>query len=264
MSSTEESAFPFTTAEDLLSPPLFTPAHRLAEFMLSGRLSKLSAPEGVILLHQAKALRPFSRRRRLRKIRGLPWQLYMPDPDKNGIGIVTGFGVGGPETGVLIEELAAFGTKKFVSLGLAGGLQQGMQAGDLVVCDRALREEGLSYHYLPPSRYAFPSPDLTSKLVSALEKTGKQYILGGSWTTDAPYREYRRKAEKYRREGIQTVEMEAAAVFAVCTSLGLTAASAFCVADRLDAGLHRTSFHPRLTMDALVVLIGAAVQALEG
>ncbi len=98
-------------------------------------------------------------------------------------------GFGAPTAVMTLEELAAFGIKKFVNIGAAGGLQQNMNVGDIVVCDRAIRDEGTSHHYLPVEKYAFSCPELTERLCTVFERKGIQYSKGSSWTTDAPYRE---------------------------------------------------------------------------
>ena len=57
-----------------------------------------------------------------------------------------------------MEELVALGCRRFVSIGTAGSLQPDLAVGDLLVCDRAIRDEGTSYHYQPAARYSYPSP----------------------------------------------------------------------------------------------------------
>ena len=68
------------------------------------------------------------------------------------VGVVGGFGIGAPAACVVLEGLIAFGVKRFVSVGFAGSLQPDLRIGDIVVCDKAIRDEGTSYHYLPASR----------------------------------------------------------------------------------------------------------------
>ena len=63
-------------------------------------------------------------------------------------------GWGAPTAVMTLEELVASGVTRFVSLGAAGALQPAMNVGDIVVCDRAIRDEGTSYHYVPDARYA--------------------------------------------------------------------------------------------------------------
>jgi uridine phosphorylase len=79
----------------------------------------------------------------------------------------------------------------------------------------AIRDEGTSYHYLPPDREVHPSPEAVQAIVKVLSDHEIPYRLGKTWTTDAPYRETPRKVLRRRAEGCLTVEMEAAAFFAV-------------------------------------------------
>jgi uridine phosphorylase len=258
----KDHPFPFITPEDLESTPLFTAAQRLGHHT-SGSPSLFPALNGVILLHQARALRTISRKHHLRRARGFPKELYLLSETGGTIGVATNFGVGAPATAVIIEELAVLGTRKLIAIGIAGGLQEVMHTGDMTICERAIREEGTSHHYLLPSKYAFPSPNLTRALAGALEKMGRAWISGISWTIDAPYRETLRKVEKYRQEGSITVEMEAAAVFAVCAYLGIESGAAFIVADTLPGLVWQPGYDQKKMATGLAILFDAAVRALE-
>jgi uridine phosphorylase len=259
----EDNPFPFTTPEDLHSPTLFTAAHQLEQLRNPGMLPIIPSLERVVLLHQAGSLRAIARKYRLRRARGFHKELYLLREKGGTIGVVTNFGVGAPASAVIIEELAVLGIKKLITLGIAGGLQEHMQPGDLAICERAIREEGTSYHYSLPSRYAFPSTKLTQDFVEALDKMGHSCNLGTSWTTDAPYRETRRKVEHYRRCGVATVEMEAAAAFAVCTYLGIESAAAFTIADTVREFSWQPEHDQKVTRVRLAILLEAALQVLE-
>ena len=152
-------------------------------------------------------------------------------------------GFGAPTAVMTLEELIAFGINRFVNLGSAGGLQQSMNIGDIVVCDRAIRNEGTSAHYLPVEEYAFPCPELTENLYAAFERKDIQYRKGSSWTTDAPYRETTEELRQYCADGVATVEMEASALFAVGAYRGVSVSAAFVISDVLsekdwDQGYH--------------------------
>ena len=133
-----------------------------------------------------------------------------------------------------LEELIAFGIKKFVNIGAAGGLQQSMNIGDIVICDRAIRDEGTSHHYLPVEEYAFPCPELTENLCTVFERKGIQYSKGTSCTTDAPYRETIEDLRQYCADGVATVEMEASALFAVGAYRGVSVSAIFTISDILS------------------------------
>lgn len=118
-------------------------------------------------------------------------------------------GFGGPTAVMTLEELVASGVSRFVSLGAAGGLQPDLEVGDIVICDRAIRDEGTSHHYLPAQEYAHACPRLTAHLESTIHDRGLAARTGTSWTTDAPYRETVEDLRRYREGGVLTVEMEA-------------------------------------------------------
>lgn len=89
-----------------------------------------------------------------------------------------------------------------------------------VLIDRALRDEGTSYHYVPPARFAEADAPLASAVARALDGTPRPLLRGASWTTDAPFRESAALIASRRAEGIVSVEMEAAALLAMGQALG--------------------------------------------
>ena len=114
-----------------------------------------------------------------------------------------------------IEELHAMGCDKFIICGGAGSIKKDSQAGEIIVPIAAVRDEGTSYHYLEPSREVECHKAAAAHVISGLEKLGIPYTAGKTWTTDAMYRETPEMIELRRNEGCITVEMEAAAFFAV-------------------------------------------------
>ena len=90
-----------------------------------------------------------------------------------------------------------------------------MVVGHVVVPDSAVRDEGTSYHYLPPSREVAPSPAAVAAIITTLQRHNVPYVVGKTWTTDAFYRETAARVARRRAEGCLTVEMEAATLFAV-------------------------------------------------
>ena len=159
------------------------------------------------------------------------------------VGVTSVGGPGAPFAVIVLEELAALGVRRFVVVGMAGSLRPTLRAGSLVVCDRALRDEGTSHHYVIAGRYAYPSPRLTSALRAVLERRGERYASGPSWTTDAVYRETAAEVRRYRTGGVLTVEMEASAIFTVAGLRGLEAAALFVISDHLDERGWEPKFH---------------------
>lgn len=232
----------------------FTAADVLA---LKKRNGDYAPPETVIFCYQRTLIESARQQPHAKKANGFFGELYLLD---NRIAVAGNFGIGAPVAAALMEELFAFGVRRFVSLGLAGGLQPDLRVGDLVICDRALRDEGVSHHYLPPSKFVAANQDVTGALQSALASHKHKFITGASWTTDAPYRETRHEVEAYRQEGIITVEMEAAALFAVGQYLGAPVGAAFVIGDSLDGMRWRLDFDRNAVRRGLQILFDTTVE----
>jgi len=124
-------------------------------------------------------------------------------------------GVGAPIAAGLLEEVIAFGCRKFVACGGCGVLEKDIAVGHIIVASGAVRDEGLSYHYLPPAREVVANELGIQALVKTLDSRGVPYRLGKTWTTDAPYRETPNKIARRKEDGCIVVEMESAALMAV-------------------------------------------------
>lgn len=123
-----------------------------------------------------------------------------------------------------MEELIASGAHRFLFAGVAGSLQPALPIGALALATSAIREDGTSYHYLPPDRVPRSSGVLTQRLrdaAGAAGARGQALAEGPVWTTDAVYRETSTKVARYAAQGAVAVEMEAAALFAVARCAGL-------------------------------------------
>jgi uridine phosphorylase len=124
-------------------------------------------------------------------------------------------GIGAPLATGLMEEAIAFGCQKFIACGGCGVLEKGMAVGNLIVVSGAVRDEGTSYHYLPPDREVAAHPNGIAALEAVLVESAVPYRIGKTWTTDAPYRETRQRIKRRIGQGCISVEMEAAALIAV-------------------------------------------------
>lgn len=129
-------------------------------------------------------------------------------------------GIGAPLSASLLEEVIAFGCRKFVACGGCGVLEVEIAVGSLVVVSGAVRDEGVSYHYLPPGREVAASPEGMEALIKSLDERGLPYKVGKTWTTDAPYRETVERIARRKAEGCLVVEMEAAGMMAVAQFRG--------------------------------------------
>jgi uridine phosphorylase len=130
-------------------------------------------------------------------------------------------GVGAPLAAALLDEVIPLGCRKFIACGSAGVLDREIAVGHVVVPTSAVRDEGTSYHYLPPSREVAASAEGTAAIERALRARDVPYVLGKTWTTDAIFRETTGKVQARRAEGCLTVEMEAAAFFATAQFRGV-------------------------------------------
>ena len=146
--------------------------------------------------------------------------LYSAIYEGRALGIVPA-AVGAPLAAGLFEEVIARGGRKFIACGGAGVLDSTINSGEIIVPISAVRDEGTSYHYLPPGREAHPSLEAVDAITQILERHKCHYLKAKTWTTDGFYRETPNRVARRRKEGCLTVEMEAAALFAVAEFRGV-------------------------------------------
>lgn len=142
-------------------------------------------------------------------------------------------GVGAPLSAIFMEDLIALGVRRFVAVGGAGALLPELVLGHAVVVDSAVRDEGTSFHYLPPAAVVDADPAGVATLSATLDAAGVPYLGARTWTTDAIYRETRARVDRRRAEGCAVVEMEAAALIAVARYRGVGFAQLLLAADSL-------------------------------
>jgi len=246
-------------------PSVFAPAALLREARRQKGLGSAEAPPVCILdpdgdlvrqLRKSGAASPFA-----------DWPCYHTELDTfelsgRRVGIV-GRVVGASFAVLVAEELFASGCKLLLSLTSAGRIAAAGSPPYFVVIDRALRDEGTSYHYAPPSEFAEADPALVEAAAAALAKAGPRSVVGATWTTDAPFRETAEAIDAARSQGLLAVEMEAAALYAFASSAG---ARVLCLAHVTNTmGQSGDDFEKGEadgTRDALAVL-GAVVGALD-
>src|SRR5579871_5628616 len=131
---------------------------------------------------------------------------------------IIGHVVGGSFAVLAAEQLFASGCELLINVTSAGQITDAGPPPYYVLIERALRDEGTSYHYLPPSNYAAADPVLVKLAVDALAQSGRRFHVGDSWTTDAPFRETEESIASRRAAGILAVEMEAASLYAFATA----------------------------------------------
>jgi uridine phosphorylase len=186
------------------------------------------------------------------------------DRTEGRVGVVGRFGIGAPVATVVLEELIALGARRFLSIGVAGGLTDDLTTGETVVCTSAIRDEGVSHHYLGPDDPARPDASLTAALEAQLTAEGRPFRTGPAWTIDAIFRETVDEAVHFAEQGVLCVEMEAAALFAVAEHRGVALASAFCISDSLASGEWEPAYGSEELARNVWALLGSAVEVLAG
>jgi len=112
-----------------------------------------------------------------------------------------------------MEEVIGLGGRRFLFFGSCGVLDDDILANHIAVPTAAYRDEGTSYHYLPPAPYVeIPTAE---RLAGILRDLDVPYHLTRTWTTDAIYRETRANMAKRKAEGCRAVEMECASTAAI-------------------------------------------------
>jgi uridine phosphorylase len=188
--------------------------------------------------------------------------VYAVKRTKGKVAVLTSFGGGSPMVMELAEELAVMGTKKMILMTWGGTLQKDIRPGDIVVCNRAIRDEGASHHYLPPGKYVDANGSLVNQLVEAIQARGAPCSVGTTWTTDAPYRETREEVIQYQAEGVKTVEMESAGLFTVGKVRSVPTASVVIGMDSLAELRWQTPERLDDIMRSLEIVYAAAIDVL--
>lgn len=229
----------------------------------AGKFYKGKPPEGVIFCYEQELQNYILKKHRTKKIKNPYGDMYLLPETKNKIAVISNFGFGAPAIAVIFEELISIGVKKFISIGTAGTIQRGLRHGDIVICAKAIRDEGTSYHYLKPSEYAYASKKIIQKIKDSFKKFKQKYIVGSSWTMDAMFRETPAEVKHYQKMGITTVDMEAATFFAIGKYRKTEVGIIFTISDSLVEKNWVAQFHNKDTYKGLEALYKVAVNALS-
>ncbi len=141
--------------------------------------------------------------------------------------------VGSPNAGCILEEISILGIKNVIATGSAGLLDENFDVSKFLVVDRAIRDEGSSYHYEKPSLYTYPSKTLTDVIENTFNKLGVQYEKGTTWTFDSFYRESKDRIALRKSQGATSVEMECATWCVVAKKLGMNFAQFLYFSDKV-------------------------------
>lgn len=202
--------------KDVSAPSVFRPEGLLREARRQKNLTDAPMPDICVLDPDGDLVRQL--RAAGRAERCSAWACYHTDLyrfEEGGVTFgVVGCAVGAPFAVLVAEQLFASGCRFLVSVTSAGQIQDNGSPGYFIVIDRSLRDEGTSYHYLPPSPFAEADPALVQPAMEALAATSLTVLQGATWTTDAPFRETEAAIADAKARGVLAVEMEAAALYA--------------------------------------------------
>jgi uridine phosphorylase len=201
---------------------VFAPSALLREARRQKGLANVSVPPVCVLDPDGDIVRRLKATGQAKLAKDWPCyhtELYTFEIGGRQTGII-GCTVGAPFAVLVAEELFASGCELLINLTSAGQITPTRKPPYFVVIDRALRDEGTSYHYAVPSDYSEADPSLVAMAAAALAGRGVNVITGASWTIDAPFRETDDAIAAAREKGILAVEMEAAALYAFARAKG--------------------------------------------
>jgi uridine phosphorylase len=261
--------WPIVANKDHAASSVFLPEALLREARRQKRLRPVPVPEVCVLDPDGDVVRHLKRTGAGRAHLG--WACYHTEllafdlGEAGEIGIA-GCAVGAPFAVLVAEQLFASGCRLLISVTSAGQIAAREAPPYFVLIDRALRDEGTSYHYLPPSTFAEAADmALLARIEEALSGlSGIAVHRGATWTTDAPYRETESAITYARDLGILGVEMEAAALYAFAAA---TRQSVVCFAHVTNAMAQTEGDFEKGEADgatATLAVIAAAARAWSG
>jgi uridine phosphorylase len=197
-------------------PTAFTPENLLREARRQKRIANARIPATCILDPDGDIVRSLVTRGAARL--DPAWacyhtQLYSFSHSGIDFGIV-GCAVGASFAVLIAEEMFASGCELLISMTSSGQIMPVRPPPYFICIDRALRDEGTSYHYMAPSDYCHADPALVDALDGVIESFSVPVLTGGTWTTDAPFRETQPAIDAMIEKGLLAVEMEASALYA--------------------------------------------------
>lgn len=142
--------------------------------------------------------------------------------------------LGAPACVGCFEDVIPMGVKRIILLGNCGVLDHSIKDCGIIIPTKAIRDEGTSYHYAPAADYIDVNKKYVDDFITVLDDLGYSYVRGITWTTDAFYRETRAKVAARKGMGAICVEMECAAMQAMCDFRGVEFFQFLYAGDNLD------------------------------
>jgi uridine phosphorylase len=236
----------------------FTPQEIIEYWRKRGIAPQFTVPQGVILCYQRDLFEYIESTEKLEHIKVPMVDMYILSETESRLAVCANFGIGAPVAAMVLEGMIALGTRNFLSIGTAGGLHKNLSVGDIVLCTGAVRDEGVSHHYLESTTYAYPSSALSVRFKETLQRLQIPFSEGTTWTIDALFRETVEEARHYQQQGVYTVEMEAAALCAVAEYRQVELATAFTISDSLADLEWNPLFHSERLREGMINLYRAA------
>jgi uridine phosphorylase len=213
---------PILTNKRHAAPSAFTPENLLREARRQKGLATASVPEVCVLDpdgDMVRRLRTAGRARQDGEWACYHTELYRVAEGGIELGLI-GCAVGAPFAVLVAEQLFASGCRLVISMTSAGRLAELRPPPYFVLIERAIRDEGTSYHYLPPAEFSAADPALLASMNGAFDGLRAPVEVGATWTTDAPFRETLEAIDAMAARGLLAVEMEAAALYAFAAARG--------------------------------------------
>jgi len=213
---------PILTNKRHAAPSAFTPENLLREARRQKGLATASVPEVCVLDpdgDMVRRLRTAGRARQDGEWACYHTELYRVAEGGIELGLI-GCAVGAPFAVLVAEQLFASGCRLVISMTSAGRLAEVRPPPYFVLIERAIRDEGTSYHYLPPAEFSAADPALLASMNGAFDGLRAPVEVGATWTTDAPFRETLEAIDAMAARGLLAVEMEAAALYAFAAARG--------------------------------------------
>lgn len=192
--------------------------------------------------------------------------------------VVCSTGIGGPSTSIAVEELAQLGIRTFLRVGTTGGIQPGIETGDLIVTQASVRLDGASQHFAPLEYPAASAFSCTRALVDAASALGLRHHVGITASSDTFYpgqerydtvagsvvERFRGSLAEWQQLNVLNYEMESATLLTMCAANGWQAG---CVAgvlmNRADSELPTPEAAATVEENSIAAVVEAAQMLLR-
>ena len=215
---------------NLKDKAVLNPSDYVRHMIKLGKLKKSKFPKYCILCFFKSFYKVIEEKYNSKSI-GYPDDFPIHIFNYNGINVAFVYPTIGSSAGDMLEELIALGGKYFISIGGVGTIAPEIERGEIIIPTKAIRDEGVSFHYEKPSRFSYPSNFIVESIENTLTKSNVPLLKGATWTTHSSYRETRQKVLEFHKSGVLTVEMEASMFFSIAKFRGVDIGCIFIAGD---------------------------------